>query len=57
MKPSAPIAVSPYHMPSWKQIAPWIDVAAFTAAEWERLWALPYVERRAGIARRVVRRG
>jgi len=53
MKPSPPIAVSPFHMPSWRTLAKWLDVAPFTDDEWARVWELPYAERRAVIARRV----
>lgn len=54
MKPSPPAIASPYAMTSWKTLAKWLDVRVFTAAEWEAIYALPYAERRAAIARRRV---
>lgn len=55
MKPTgSPTFSAPYAMPSWKSLAKWLDVAPFTASEWEAIYALPYAARRAAIARRVV---
>ena len=54
MKPSPPAIAAPYAMPSWRSLSKWLDTAPFTAAEWEIIYALPYAERRAAIARRSV---
>ena len=55
MKPTgSPTFSAPYAMPSWKSLAKWLDTPAFTAEDWARIWELPYPQRRAAIARRVV---